>query len=944
MNMEQIASYVSIGLWVFVSILILIGALKGRSRGICRQGVRTVTIVLSVLLAFLFSNLCFNKVCSFITDNGMNGVIELIESNGLTTFDAETKEILIAISPETVNHVIAIPMGLLILPILFTAFFVVISLLMLIVHAIVCKIAKFPKWRNNPTTRLFGAILGAIQGFAVAVIFLVPLVGPLSTVADAFNTLPNDTNDEATAEIKSAYTEYIEPIAEDSCIKTLGTLGGKFLYSQVSSLEVNGEDFKIADEVVVPTFKLITAIGDITDIDFENITEEDKAALTTLISIVNDSPYMRTLIAYVLDDVATAYTNGTIDTGDEDEMVKSILSVFVDMKEESVKAALELVRDAIFVVSVDWENITENDKTSIQNLVNSIENDDYKQELLANILSAVATALTEENTENDGELMNAVLSVFIDIDKTEVAPTLDLIVDAAFLLDTEDIGEEEINLLIDSVDDDTRKAKVLAKLLDAVATALEDENAEDGDLMNAIITVFVGITGEEVVPTLELMRDSLFMVDVDWKNMTEDEEEDFDNLIASAKASTVKADTLAEILDSVATALEEKESSDALVNAVLSVFIGIDGPTVAPALEVIRDSMFVADMDWEDISEEDEDSLNTLIDIAKENATKADILAEILDSVAASIEEESTDEDNGFVSAMLSVFEGIEGSEVAPTLEVIRDSMFMTGVEDWQNDIPDEDRSNLNELIDSVRGNEVKSEILATILDSVAGEFDDNTAEDAEPTEELMNSLFSVFDDVTKEEVVPTLEVVRDVLFMLDDENAMSSLSEDPALLSDIFSKTDENGELLIDRVIAKLNTNDNTKPLVSSFTKVSITIMAEKSNTGGDSITVTEETYDNVKSGVKDIVNINQNHNAAEIEKGTEEYDNYVADVSDALSNTFVENGFEVEKDVVDQMAEYVFDNHKENVDELSDDEANSIILNYYSAYLNSTANSPAN
>ena len=387
------------------------------------------------------------------------------------------------------------------------------------------------------------------------------------------------------------------------------------------------------------------------------------------------------------------------------------------------------------------------------------------------------------------------------------------------------------------------------------------------------------------------------------------------------------------MLDAVASVFQSDDDEADLVSAILSVFIDIDGADVVPSLEVIRDAMFMVNMSWDDMTEEDENNIDHLILCAKEDSAKAEALAKILDAVSGNI---TTNEDNGLMNAILSVFDDIEPTKVAPSLEVIRDAMFMTSADSWTSDISDEDRDSLDALIASAKDNTAKAEVLAVILDAVSEEFASNDSADL--TEELMQSIFASFNGVTKNDVVPTLEVVRDVLFMLDDENALAAFSSDAASLSDIFAKKDESGENLVNRITAKLNSQDRTKPIVSKVTKMSISVMAEKSKEeGGESLNVTEETYENVASGVKDIVSINQNHNSENIEKGTVEYDNYVSDVSDALSDTFVQNGFEVEKNVVDDMAEYVADNYKNNMDELTDDEVNSIILNYYSAYLQS-------
>ena len=685
-SFSSVLSYVGIGIAVLVVLLTLIGAIKGRKRGIGRQLVRSLTIVASVFISFAVVNMGYNYITSMVSSQGVSGFL----SNFGIALDGDSSEIFAKVDPETFNHILAIPLALVVLPLTFSITFIEISALMLIVYALICKIFRLSKKENTKITKLFGMILGAIQGFAVAVIVLVFIVGPSSMISEAVKDMEaTNPNSESTAEVKEIYTEYIQPVAEHPAVTLLGSMGGNMLYEKIATINVNGTTYNMKEEVASPTLKLISAYSDITGIDFENMSEEDKATFNLLIEVVNDSPYMATLLADVLSTVAKT-------AGDESE-------------------------------------------------------------------------------------------------------------------------------------------------------------------------------------------------------------------------------------------------PDALTNAVLSIFVDMKGENVAPTLELVRDAIFLTSVEWSDMSENDENNVNALIDSIKKNSYKAGVLATLLDAVATSIKEESADEEGGeLISAILTVFIDIEGKEVAPTLELILDVMFLSGATDWKTDIPDEDRAALDALIESAEEDSYKADTLATILDAIAKTFEEDTSDDMakenELDQELMQKLFSVFLGISGEEVAPTLQVIRNVLFMLDDEGALAALGEDASLLVDIFSKQDDEGHTLINKITAEFNSEDRTKPLVSSITKISISIMADKSQ--GD-ITVTEETYENVKTGVKDIAAINKTYEDAA--PGTPEYEEYKSAVSDTLSDTFVDNGFEVEKEVVDEMANYVAENYKDKMEDLSDEDIDTIILNYYSAYLQS-------
>lgn len=603
MDMEQIASYLQTGMWGIVALLTVAGVFKGWRRGLFRQLVRSLTVFASYYVSLSITKTVYETATSWVTEKGAEGVISTLEGYGLSL--GSFADILVKLGADSINHVMAISLSLLVLPLAFVLSFILLKAVLRIVHALVCGILGFRKWRNNFLTRLLGMGLGAVTGLMVAVVCLSPFVGIVNTCADA--VAKYEASDEENEDIKKIYDEYIKPLSKNTCAETLGPLGASSIYEQITTLDVNGKTYNVPKELTDPAVRLVGVLKSFGDFDFANMNDESKAALNSLIDIINDSPYMATLFADVLDVVARE---------------------------------------------------------------------------------------------------------------------------------------------------------------------------------------FDGKTGEGDSPL---------------------------------------ADSLGQIL---------------------SIFIDIEPDEVAPTLEIVRDSLFITSMNYQELTEEDRDAFNTLIQSADEDEFKAEALAKILDAVATSVG---------------------EGSIIG----------------------------------DDLRGN-------------------------------LVKAFFTIFVDIPADDVVPTLEVVRDVLFMLDDEEVLFNLGSNTALLSDKFAAKDENGDNLIARVTDKLNSHDRTKPLVESITKLSIKIISE-SMPKVDGVEITDETYDNVKGGVNTgIVGINQKYKDVELVAGTPEYEEYVGEVAGTLSTTLEENGIIVDDAVADEMAKYVAENHKDQVEELSDQELNDIILSYYAAHGN--------
>ena len=356
--------------------------------------------------------------------------------------------------------------------------------------------------------------------------------------------------------------------------------------------------------------------------------------------------------------------------------------------------------------------------------------------------------------------------------------------------------------------------------------------------------------------------------------------------------------------------------------------------TTGSTISIVGAVKSMGGLDFENMSEEGKNALNVIIEVSNESKYMATLFADILDATARIYDTKEIQSGNPLansISGILSVFIDIKPENVGPTLEVVRDTLFIISIN--YEDLTESDKASFDNLIASAEQNDSKAATLATILDAVATDINAQATAENDHTGEFVRDLFAVFVDIPKDEVAPTLQVVTDALFMLDDAGALAALTQNAGNLSDIMSVKDENGNNLVKRLTDKFNSLERTQPLVDDITKLSITVISE-SMPKVDGVEITEETYDNVKGTVKnDIVNINKEYANAEV--GTPEYDEYLGAVSDSLSETFVNNGINVEKSVADEMAKYIAENHKDKTDEMSDAEANDIILSYYEAYL---------
>ena len=254
----------------------------------------------------------------------------------------------------------------------------------------------------------------------------------------------------------------------------------------------------------------------------------------------------------------------------------------------------------------------------------------------------------------------------------------------------------------------------------------------------------------------------------------------------------------------------------------------------------------------------------------------------------------------------------------------------------WQN-MTKSEKDALNSIIAVADGSAYMQSIIADVLDNTAKTYKDNMPKNPTDADEFVESVLDVFTGIQDKEVVPTLTVIKNVLFMLSEEydievgddtvttTPLRALNTDAEFFHSILKQDKD----LINNVKEELKKSEKTEALVQTFTELSVNIMAEQLKLSAD-IEISEDTYENVKTGIQDISNVNNSFKNADADDPE-----YLEAVANAIGDTFEESGFAVEKSVLDEMAVYVAENYKDRTDEISDEEANDIILSYYSVYM---------
>ena len=351
--MVDIKTIVTASILGLAGLLGLVGALKGRSRGIKRQTVRTITVVLSAVLSFFAVKVFYGVITGFFESATMNDIFLKLEGFGLE-LDANAKDALSGFDPVIFEYILALPLALVIGPVAFVPVFVVVSAVMLIIHAILCGILGFRKKENTKFTRFLGMLLGLVQGVAVSVILLSPVLGLANLFSDTVETVrAKEDLSEAEQTIIEFYDENLNETFNSKTVRVFTDFGGKYIYSSLATIKLGGAKVDVTQEIdtVLSVYTDISSIKS----DFTSLSQEEQAAVENIINTIGNSDYFAPLLATLVNNSASIIGDELL--SDAEEPTKSVMvdliDVFKNATRDTVREDVETVCDFLFLLIND---------------------------------------------------------------------------------------------------------------------------------------------------------------------------------------------------------------------------------------------------------------------------------------------------------------------------------------------------------------------------------------------------------------------------------------------------------------------------------------------------------------------------------------------------------------------------------------------------------------
>ena len=213
-EMDSIVGMVGAGILALFLLFIIFKMLGGMRRGTWRQLVRTLATLAAAVVSFVAGVIISNKIIGSLDVQNLESFILEIEAASPEAGEM-VRNVLSAIDTEMIEYILLLPATIIIIPICTTVLFLVINLVFKIIRAILIKILKFKKAKNN-TQRLGGALLAAVEFIIWTTMVLLPVTSLITLADAAYTEAMNASTGNERAALVETYDEYLAGYAEDN--------------------------------------------------------------------------------------------------------------------------------------------------------------------------------------------------------------------------------------------------------------------------------------------------------------------------------------------------------------------------------------------------------------------------------------------------------------------------------------------------------------------------------------------------------------------------------------------------------------------------------------------------------------------------------------------------------------------------------------------------------
>lgn len=350
-----IGHYISIGIFAYVALSLVMGLFTGFSRGFGKTAIRILTVLAAAVVTYVFILVAFKSIDEWFVGKTIDELISSFVPDYRAGLDENTLALIDSIDAATAERIIMLVFGLVVGPTVFIAGFYLIKAVLMVLYWILSAILGFSSRDKGFLSTIGGGLLGLAQGALIAYICLIPISGFTGIVAELREPLTGEDKPAETVEmIDGAYTAYIDDVLDNPVLKIVGEYGGNMLFNQMTTLAVNGENVDMRKEAKNLAEIAVDAIPLANEFKWDQLTPEHKGALLAILDDVGDDKYAADIVAGILRSLAASIHADGLPIEMEEPFASfadEFVGIFDSSTSENLKPDLKTFLEVYFILS-----------------------------------------------------------------------------------------------------------------------------------------------------------------------------------------------------------------------------------------------------------------------------------------------------------------------------------------------------------------------------------------------------------------------------------------------------------------------------------------------------------------------------------------------------------------------------------------------------------------
>ena len=332
-------------LTVVVFVLVIFGALRGASN-VGRQVVRTGLTACATLLAFLTTIATKDLIIDSVTPEKIKEILLSVGEQAELVNLAELANYL------TTLDLVAALISALCAPIVFASAFLVFYGASNVVASAITKILGIGASNPSGVMAVGGIALGAVEGITVALTLCLPISGLLGLADDSVNLMRENDN-EMFSYVVTTYDESFASLNDHFAIVAADNLGADEMMDEITTVNIHGSEIHLRDEFV-NVVSVIVEFSSIGKVNFVELSEENKASITSAVNALENSNYLMMLASGIVSDIGRALEDGVVPVAvpaPYDVVLYPSISMLATSNVNNFKADIDTVLEIYYLLS-----------------------------------------------------------------------------------------------------------------------------------------------------------------------------------------------------------------------------------------------------------------------------------------------------------------------------------------------------------------------------------------------------------------------------------------------------------------------------------------------------------------------------------------------------------------------------------------------------------------